>query len=155
MRRPNASIQCLLANLASPQPFALSPPNKVTPNCSWTIFCSWQGEDVSGYPRFMGPKNQLWHIFSLSFSSCHMPQVIFHLLGNRTTSLHQKGAKSGLLNYRPISKVYYYNPSPESMRDPSFSLKDSSQITNLHLDKVTRPWTCCFNSPNNGWRPTM
>ena len=43
------------------------------------------------------------------------------------------------------------NPSLQLTSNDSFSPKASSPI-NLDSDLVTLPWTCCFYSPNNGWR---
>ena len=51
--------------------------------------------------------------------------------------------------------VLFNNPSLQLIENTSFSPTASSQITNLDSDQVTPPWTCCFDSPNNGWRPSM
>ena len=63
------------------------------------------------------------------------------------------------LNHRPIGLLPIISKVIESIvtvnMNPFLSQTASSQITNSDSHLVTLPRTCCFNSPNNGWRPSI
>ena len=96
-------------------------PFPVIHNCSWTVFCTWEGG--KGYfppsDSATGPDDNSWyvlkpsllllHILYMPFSPYHLPSVIFHLLGNPPTSLHYiKGAKINHLDNRPYSLLPFF-----------------------------------------------
>ena len=92
-------------------------------------------------------------LFTLSFALGHLLST---WKSANITALHKKGQKLNLLTLAYFqSSARSWNPSSQLTWNHTFFPTTSSQINHLDSQQVTLPWTCCFYSPKNGWRPSM
>ena len=94
----------------------------------------------------------------ISFNLIHPPMSSRQPLTNILLQIG-KSAKTVPLNCRPISLLPIFSKVMESIIavDMKSFLFPNNLISDhqFRFTPSTLPWTCCFYSPKNGWRPSM